>query len=110
MKYANLKYNAVCPVCSHSENRLLYKVSSQEASNHFLITQGVNSNMLSTVSKKIIDLWNKDTAAVILCNNCVFELLIHLLREIRNSIICCRMPVQRGRKTGNGSLKNRIIK
>lgn len=72
MKYANLKYMAACPVCSHSENRLLYKVSSQEAANHFLITQGVDPNMGDTVTKKINDLWNKDTAAVVLCNNCGF--------------------------------------
>ena len=37
-----------------------------------MITQGVNPNMLNTVSMKIHDLWNKDTAAVVLCNKCGF--------------------------------------
>jgi len=72
MKYANLEYTAVCPVCSHSKNRLLYKVNSREASNHFLITQGISTDMLNIVNEKIKSVWNKDTAAVILCNNCGF--------------------------------------
>jgi len=72
MRYLNLKYTAVCPVCKHTGNRLLYKVSSHEAANHFLVTQGVSRNMLDVINKKINTLWNKNNAAVVACNNCGF--------------------------------------
>jgi len=50
----------------------LYKVSSREAANHFLIMHSSNDNQLAVIDNKIAGLWNSATAAVIACENCGF--------------------------------------
>jgi 2-polyprenyl-3-methyl-5-hydroxy-6-metoxy-1,4-benzoquinol methylase len=72
MKYINCAYNATCPICSNTENRLLYKVSSKEAATHFLVTHWLDKSRLDEIDHKIAVLWNKKTAAVVACNNCRF--------------------------------------
>jgi 2-polyprenyl-3-methyl-5-hydroxy-6-metoxy-1,4-benzoquinol methylase len=72
VRYNNSAYNAICPVCTHSENTLLYKVSSKEAANHFVVTQSLESTKLADIDHKIAELWNQKTAAVVACKNCGF--------------------------------------
>ena len=72
MRYINSPYSATCPICSHSKNKLLYKISSREAANHFLVTHGLNKNQLAIIDDKIISLWKNNSAAVVNCNNCGF--------------------------------------
>lgn len=72
MRYINSPYNAICPVCSNSKNKLLYKVSSKEAAGHFVVTHSLNTSQLDVVDNKIAKLWNKRTAAVIACESCGF--------------------------------------
>jgi hypothetical protein len=72
MKYVNSPYNAACPVCSNSQNKLLYKVSAAEAANHFLVTHGIDKGQAGNIEHKIAQLWKNGAAAVVLCNNCSF--------------------------------------
>jgi hypothetical protein len=72
MKYINSAYNATCPICSNTENRLLYKVSSKEAVTHFLVTHWLDKSRQDEIDNKIAALWNKKTATVVACNNCRF--------------------------------------
>jgi 2-polyprenyl-3-methyl-5-hydroxy-6-metoxy-1,4-benzoquinol methylase len=72
MSYINSVYNAACPICSNTKNRLLYKVSSKEAAIHFLVTHWLDKSHLDKIDNKIAALWNKKTAAVVACNSCRF--------------------------------------
>ncbi len=72
MRYIKSPYDTACPVCDHSKNRLLYKVSSKEATNHFLVTGGVDIGQSAAIEDKIIRLWGGKIAAVVLCQNCGF--------------------------------------
>ena len=72
MRYANSPCIAVCPICTHTKSKLLYKVSSKKAANHFLITQGIDKKLSTVIDDKIARLWNSKTAAVVECENCGF--------------------------------------
>jgi len=72
MRYTNSHYESNCPICSHSKNRLLYKVSSTEAAKHFLVTNGLNNEYLATIDDTIAKLWHARTASVVACKNCDF--------------------------------------
>src|SRR5471030_1577501 len=72
MRYVNSAYNAGCPICLYSKNKLLYKVSSTEAAMHFLVTQRMKKNRLAVIEQKIAHLWNATAAAIVTCMNCSF--------------------------------------
>ena len=72
MRYINSPHHAICPICTHAKNKILYTVSSIEAANHFLVTHGVNRSKLAFVADKISKLWNDNTATIVLCKNCGF--------------------------------------
>lgn len=72
MRYINSPYSAVCPICLHADNRLLYKVSSEEAAVHFLTVHELAKSCLAAIDHKIASLWNSKAAAIVACNNCDF--------------------------------------
>jgi len=72
MKYLYAPYNKACPVCSHTKNKLLYKVSANEAARHFVVTHGLEAEKAATIAKKISSLWHAPEAAVVNCTNCGF--------------------------------------
>ncbi|MGZ3757413.1 MAG: class I SAM-dependent methyltransferase [Mucilaginibacter sp.] len=74
MKYINSSYNAACPICSNTQNILLYKIGSKDAARQFLVTQNESKNPLQVaiIEKKLIELWKRDWAAVVRCKKCDF--------------------------------------
>jgi SAM-dependent methyltransferase len=72
MRYLNVNFEAACPLCQHTKNKLLYKVTSTEAARHFLVTCGLEPGMLQAVADKIQQLWKGETAAIVACRNCGF--------------------------------------
>jgi len=72
VRYSNASYYAICPICSHTKNKLLYEVSSKEAAIHFLVNHGLNNDGLAAIENKVAQLWGNKTAAVVACKNCGF--------------------------------------
>ncbi|MFD2864285.1 class I SAM-dependent methyltransferase [Mucilaginibacter antarcticus] len=72
MQYQYKPYNAQCPVCTHTANKLLYTVNARQSANHFIQTMGAKEISLDTLAQKIDSLWGKNTASVISCSNCDF--------------------------------------
>ena len=72
MKYLYLPYDKACPVCSNTKNKLLYKVSAEEAARHFVVTHGLNQDKTTGITEKIANLWRSPEAAVVTCGNCGF--------------------------------------
>jgi len=74
MKYINSPYKSICPICSHFDNKLLYKVTSKEAAAQFLVTQNLSNDQhaVDILDNKIAELWNGKIAGVVACGNCGF--------------------------------------
>ena len=59
----------VCPLCRHTENKVLYRVKSRESAEHMFHFAGTENEILDLV--KIIEkLWGTDESGMLRCDNC----------------------------------------
>ncbi len=74
MRYKYSPYVAQCPVCSYTDNKLLYDITSHQAATQFFSNREPKNReqAIEVIDIKLKKLWCKDTAAIILCSNCSF--------------------------------------
>jgi SAM-dependent methyltransferase len=63
--------NIYCPICSFTNGKLLYTVSSEEAAQHFVLKE-VNPIRNKELADHITGLWGQQTCDVVSCDSCDF--------------------------------------
>lgn len=69
--YQNLDMEAGCPICADSHGLLLYRATSAEAAQHFVLEQ-VEPLQYGALRQHIEMLWAQTDCAVVRCRNCDF--------------------------------------
>lgn len=73
MKYSHKAYSAVCPVCQHQKNKILYEIPARKAASSFAFSQpNHGEELIDAITDNIKKTWNKNSAAVVECGNCGF--------------------------------------
>ncbi|GAB3927640.1 class I SAM-dependent methyltransferase [Mucilaginibacter myungsuensis] len=72
MTYSYSKHTATCPICGNSDNKLLYKISSDEAAAQCMVVQPAwrKADAQVKAAKSIERLWGGKTASVVGCTKC----------------------------------------